>query len=84
MPYVSQKKALELNIPHKTLQTIELPKDKFNITSAKDWLKKHNYANSFYRTTTHFIRFMQTIPIIGASYHSKKLPSGIILVYQKY
>lgn len=84
MPYVSKKKALELNIPRKTLQTIEMPMDKFNITTAKTWLKKHNYANSYYRKTTNYIRFMQVMPITGANFHSKKLPSGIIFVYQSY
>jgi hypothetical protein len=84
MPYVSKKEAIRLNIPKKTLQTIELPKDKFTITSAKQWLKDNNYANHYWRTTANYIRFMQVMPIIGAEYYSKTLPNGVILVYQTY
>ena len=84
MPYVSKKEAIRLNIPKKTLQTIELPKDKFTISSAKSWLKDNGYAYHYYRTTANYIRFAQVMPIIGAEYHSKKLANGIVMVYQTY
>jgi len=84
MPYVSKKEAIRLNIPKKTLQTIELPKDKFTLREAKSWLKDNGYAYHYWRTTTNYIRFMQCPPIIGSTYHSIKLPNGVILVYQTY
>ena len=84
MPWVSIAEAKRLNIPHRTLQTIELPRYRFNLRLAKKWLKDHSYANAYYRTTTNYYRFMQTPPIIGAEYHSKKLINGVILVFQTY
>lgn len=85
MPWVSKKEATNLNIPHTTLQTIELNRHLFNLRQAKKWLKDHNYANAYYRTTANYWRFMQTPPIVGAAYRSKKLDGeDIILVYQYY
>jgi hypothetical protein len=84
MPLITKTEAKKKGIPSKTLQTIELPKSKFNLTTAKAWLKKHNYANSYYRTTDNYYRMMQTPDIKGANYYSKKLPNGVILVFQEY
>lgn len=58
MPLISKATARNMGIPNKTLQTIEIPKT-FTLKEAKYWLKHHNYANSYYRLTTNFIRFMQ-------------------------
>jgi hypothetical protein len=84
MPWVSKEEATKLNIPHKTLQTIEINRHQFNLRQAKKWLKDHSYANAYYRTTTNYWRFMQTPPIVGATYQSKKLNDYIILVFQHY
>lgn len=84
MPTISQEEAVKMGIPHETLQTIELPKRKFNLRQAKKWLRENNYVNTYYRTTLNFYRFMQVFPIRNASYHSKELSNGVILVYQKY
>ena len=84
MPWVSIEEATKLNIPHKTLQTIEINRHKFNLKQAKKWLRDHNYANAYYRKTLNFWRFMQTPPIVGASYHSKKINDDVILVFQEY
>lgn len=84
MPWVTQEEAARLNIPHTTLQTLELPKSKFTLAGAKHWLKMHNYANHYYRPTAHYWRFLQTPPIIGSHYYSKKIANGIIIVHQTY
>lgn len=84
MPWVSQEEAAGLNIPADTLQTVELNRHRFTLRQAKYWLKMHNYANAYYRTTTNYWRFMQTPPIIGSRYQSKKINDDIILVYQHY
>jgi hypothetical protein len=85
MPWVSKTEARKLNIPKKTLQTIELKKTKFTLAKAKKWLKDNNYANAYIRPTTNYYRAMQTPPIIEASYYSKPIDDGnIILVFQEY
>ena len=84
MPWVSIEEAKRLNIPKKTLQTVEINRHKFSLRQAKKWMKDHNYANAYYRTTANYWRFMQTPPIIGSTYYSKKLDNDVILVYQEY
>jgi hypothetical protein len=85
MPWVSKAEALKLNIPHKTLQTIELRKHKFNLRQVKQYLREHNYANSYIRKTLNFYRAMQAPPIIGSKYWSVPIENGdVILVYQEY
>lgn len=84
MPTITQIEARRMGIPHKTIQTILFNKNQFNVQTAKKWLKEHNYVNSYYRTTTNEIRFMQTFPIKKAKYYSKKLPDDVILVFQEY
>lgn len=84
MPWVSKEEAASLNIPRRTLQTVEINRHRYTLRQAKAWLKAHSYANAYYRTTLHYWRFMQTPPIIGAEYHSKKLNDDIILVFQTY
>lgn len=84
MPLISREEASEMGIPSRTLQTIEFPRDKFTILAAKQWLAEHHYANSYYRLTRGFIRFMQVPPITAAEYYSKKLSNGVVLVWQNY
>lgn len=84
MPTISKSKALQLGIPKKSLQTILFNKIDWNVPSAKKWLKEHNYINNGWRRTKNEIRFIQVNPIEDATYYSKKLSDGIILVYQQY
>lgn len=83
MPTISQTEAKRMGIPHKTLQTILINRI-HSLKDSKQWLKDNNYANSYYRTTANFRRFMQTPPIKGSKYYSKKLSNGVELVYQEY
>lgn len=82
MPYITIDEAKRKKIPRNNLQTILIPRDN-DLDIARKWLKKHKYKVS-HRTTTHFYRFMQNNPIIGAAYYTKVLPNKIELIFQKY
>ena len=84
MPSITITEAKNKGIPKKTLQTILFDLDTFNVTTAKAWLKKHNYANAYWRKTTNQVRFMQTPDIRNATYYSKKITPDITFVFQEY
>lgn len=84
MPILTKAKAKSMGIPTQSLQTIEIPKKTFSLTDGRKWLKQNGYLYQYYRVTPNMRRFMQTPDIKGASYFSKKLPNGIVLVYQTY
>ena len=85
MPTITKATAIRMGIPRTTLQTIELSRHAFTLWGAKKWLKDHNYANAYYRTTKNYYRFMQTPPIGDAQFLSKKIDHDwIVLVYQQY
>lgn len=83
MPLITKSEAKKKGIPKKSLQTIEIPRA-WGLSAARKWLKENNYANSYYRRTTNFYRFMQTPDIKNANYYSTKLPNNVILVMQEY
>ncbi len=83
MPTITQSEAKRMGIPKRTLQTILISRA-HSLAESKQWLKDNNYANSYYRVTKNFRRFMQTPPIQGAKYESKILPNNVELVYQYY
>lgn len=84
MPLITKTEAKQKGIPHKTLQTILFNKSKYNVTTAKAWLKQHNYANSYWRKTINQIRFFQVPDIKSATYYSKKITPDITFVFQEY
>jgi hypothetical protein len=81
---ISKEEAKKMGIPKRSLQTILFNKSAFNITTSKTWLKKHNYANSYYRKTTNQLRYMQTPAILDADYYAKKITPDITLIFQEY
>jgi hypothetical protein len=83
MPLISKKQAIESGIPKKTLQTILIPNVN-SIADSRTWLKEHHYSTAYWRKTKDFRRWMQTPPIKGASYYSRVLDNGVILVFQEY
>lgn len=83
MPLITKSKAHEMGIRNKSLQTIEIPRS-FTLKESRDWLKKHGYLWQYHRNTTNFRRFAQTYDIAGADFYSKKLPNGIVMVWQSY
>ena len=72
-----------MRLPRTTIQTIEIPKT-WTLGRSADWLLRNGYSIIDKRETTHFRRFLQTLPIINAHYYSKKLDNGVILVFQRY
>lgn len=83
MPLISKAQAKLMGLPNPSLQTIEVPKG-YTLQESRDWLKTHGYLYQNYRTTTNFRRFIQAYDVKGASFYSKKLPNGVILVFQEF
>lgn len=83
MPLITKAQAKLMGLPNPSLQTIEIPKE-FSLKESRDWLKKHGYLYQNYRTTTNFRRFIQAYDVKNASFYSKKLNNGIVLVFQQF
>ncbi len=83
MPLITISKAKEMGIMNPSLQTIEIPKT-ISLKDSREWLKSHGYLWMYHRNTTNFRRFAQTYDIKDANFYSKKLPNGIVMVWQKY
>lgn len=83
MPLITKLKARQMGIKNKSLQTIEIPKS-WSLKDSREWLKQHGYLWQYHRNTTNFRRFAQTYDIEGADFYSKKLPNGIVMVFQSY
>jgi len=84
MPILTITEAKNKGIPKKTLQTILFNDNVYNVRSAKEWLKKHNYSNSYWRRTENRLRFMQTPDIKGSKFYSKPINEHITFVFQDY
>ena len=84
MPILTKTEAKRKGIPKKTLQTILFNDTAFNVNTAKTWLKKHNFVNSYWRRTKNQIRFLQTPAIKNANYYSKQITPDITFVFQEY
>lgn len=65
------------------VQTVIFPTNKFSVTQAKSWLKKHNFKVGKVHTTENYHRFRQISPnkIKDGSYRTKKVKGGIGLVF---
>jgi len=83
MPTITFDQARKFGIPKKSLQTIEIPLT-YSLIQSIDWLTKNGYKHNTMRKTKNFRRFRQERDIAGATYYSKKLPNGIVLVWQNY
>lgn len=84
MPTISKSEAKKRKYEPNNIQTILFDKDKWTKATSTKWLKEHNYITDYYRTTTNQIRRMQRNPIEGATYYSRRLPNGIVIVFQNY
>jgi hypothetical protein len=82
MPQISLQEAIKKNLKSGHIHTILIPKE-FGLDEAKKWLKSHGYKIR-HRSTTNVFRFNQVPEIIGARFGSKRLPNGVILVFQYY
>jgi hypothetical protein len=88
MPYITKAEAKKKKIKSNSLQTILIPRNDFTLEQARKWIennkKKHHYKYGYHRTTSHYFRFMQENPVIGATYYTITLPNKIHLVYQEF
>ena len=84
MPLITKSKARQMGISNPSLQTIELPRDSFTLKEAREWLRHHGHLWQYHRNTTNFRRFAQTYDIKDAEFYSKKLPNGVVMVWQRY
>ena len=68
------------------LQTILIPRNKFTLAEAKQWIKDHGHKLTFYgkpfHKTTHYYRFKQNYPNASLSYRTKTFKNGIKFVTQ--
>lgn len=65
------------------VQSIVFPKTKFSQSEALKWLLSHKYNYSKIDITPNTYRFRQHEPSPGASYYSKTLENGVILIIIK-
>lgn len=82
MPTITLQQAEEAGYTFPNIQTILFDKDKWTRKTSTEWLKKHGYRTTYYRTTKNQIRRMQHNPVENATYYTKKLPNGVQLVFQ--
>jgi hypothetical protein len=83
MPLITKSQARQMGIRNPSLQTIEIPKE-WSLKDSRNWLQQHGYLWMYHRLTPNFRRFAQTYDIKDAEFYSKKLPNGIVMVWQKY
>ena len=62
------------------LQTVLIPKNKFNIIQAINWILKHKLIITKIDITKNYYRFRQSQPCKTCAYYSFKLPNDIIFV----
>ena len=65
------------------LQTIIIPKDKFTLEQATNWVLSNGYDYNGVDIKKNTYRFRQADPIYPAQYYTKKLDNGIDLVFFK-
>ena len=82
MVSISLEEANKRNYTYPNIQTILFDLDKWSKDKAIKWLNKHEYIHKYHRLTKNQRRFMQHNPVENAEYYSKRLPNGIVLVFQ--
>ena len=83
MPHITSSIARRKKIPHESLQTIIIHKG-IKLKDAINWLAHNNYNFDDIRETHDSHRFLQTNPIVDATYYSKRVTPDITLVFQHY
>jgi hypothetical protein len=85
MPIIGLQEFLQLSDAKQKkykLHTILVPKEMFNLASAKLWLKMHGYKYGKHRMTANYYRFNQNPQIEDAEFYTTTLPNGIEIVSQ--
>ena len=85
MPTITQKEAKELGYKkgRYMIQTILINKA-ISKAHCIQWLKDNGYKYNDYRVAGNNKRFLQTFPIEGAKYFTKKISPQIDFVFQHY
>jgi len=64
------------------LQTILIPKAKFSLPDAIEWVRDHHHSAHKVDITGHYYRFRQHTPHHSGRYYTVTLPNGVELVHQ--
>ena len=62
------------------VQSVLVPRNKFSLGKAKEWVHSHNYRVHKVDVTSNYFRFRQVNPSSLSDYHMKNLPDGVKLV----
>lgn len=66
------------------VQTVLFPREKYNESRARSWLRRNGYIhNNKLHTTDEYLRFRQTDPSKYSNYYTESLKNGIKIVYGK-
>ena len=84
MPSISVYEADHRHYPSGFFRQTVLFDLNINNKDAIKWLRRHNLYHDYYRISGMHGRFMQSNPVIGAQYFSKRIMPGITYVFQKY
>ena len=63
-----------------SVQSVLIPRKKFSLLSAKEWLMSNNYKLKKIDITENFFRFRQYSPSRSTAFRMKTLPNGVKLV----
>ncbi len=61
-------------------QSVLIPRKKFSLLTAKEWILSNGYKFKKVDITTNYFRFRQVAPSQMSDYHMKTLPNDIKLV----
>lgn len=62
------------------VQSVLIPKNKFNIIEARSYIRSHGYKLKKIDITENYYRFRQVDPVHGRDFANYKLKNGVILV----
>ncbi len=62
------------------VQSVLIPRNKFSLLSAKEWLMNNNYKLKKIDVTENFFRFRQYSPSRAKTFRMKTLPNDVKLV----
>lgn len=66
------------------IQSILVPKAKFGLPDAVEWVRRHGFHSHKVDITGNFYRFRQMEPMHGGYYRTKTLPNKIEIVSHYY
>jgi hypothetical protein len=82
MPIITLDEARRAGIRSGSVHTIIAPKE-FGLRRAQNWLKEHGFKASV-RASLNTYRFSQGPEVEGARFYSKKMPNGLVFLFQSF